>query len=68
MTTIAVEPGPTDLFNYSFVFAVQKVDPRIGTIRVESVYWDRSSSKEKTPMEMVDCNELRPGGKYEAFG
>ena len=45
MTTLAVEPGPTDLFNYNFVFAVEKVDPRIGTIRVESVYWDKSIKK-----------------------
>ena len=45
MTTLAMEPGPTDLFKYSFVFAVQKVEPSIGTIAVEQVYWDRSKKK-----------------------
>ena len=34
MTTLALEPGVTDLFEHGFFFALEKIDPTVGTVVV----------------------------------
>ena len=67
MTTLAMEPGVTDLFEHGFFFALEKIDPTVGNIVVTQVK-KSSKGKESERIELVDCAELVSGGAYEQYG
>ena len=56
------------MWELGYTFAITNIDPSLGTIAAEHVSWgpyqDRSQRVE-TPITLVDCNELLPGGAYE---
>ena len=66
MTTQALEDSNDfiDLWELGFMFAVEKIDPRIGRIEVEhaSRFRNNEANDKKTPIKMVPCSELAPGG------
>ena len=48
--------GPIDLWALGFMFAVEKIDPRIGRITVTYQQRNKSdSTRTETPIKMVDC-------------
>ena len=53
------------LSEFPFMFAVEKVDPRAATLVANAVFWDKSEGKKRTPLSLVQCSELLPGGQYE---
>ena len=54
-----------DLFDLGYMFAIQAPDPKAGRIIANQVAWGRGKSKKRTKIDLVDCNELLPGGKHE---
>ena len=64
MLAMAAEENEIDLWQLNFMFAVEKLDPRVGRINAEQVFWGTSVDKEKHKIELVDCKELRPGGTH----
>jgi len=51
-----------------FEFAIEDIDPSVGTITAKLTDWDENIAKpNKNSLEIkfVDCNELAEGGKYE---
>lgn len=67
MTTMGQEEDMIDLKELKFFFAIEKLDPKVGRIIVTQNYWDSNmeAGKSKTEIEMVDCFEFMPGGKYD---
>ena len=51
------DPGPINLFQMGFAFAVQKIEPSIGTILVSHVEIDGIYKTSKS-IELQDCSEL----------
>lgn len=47
------------------MFAVEKLDPRVGRVKATQVIWGTEIEKIKQNIELVDCVELMPGGKHE---
>ena len=65
-STIEVYDGQFDLWALDFMFAIQKLDPRIGTIEAYHATWPKGQKeKVKRPIKLVDCEELLEGGEYE---
>ena len=58
-----------DLWELGFTFAIENIDPTFGSVYAYHTKWgadeDRSQRIE-TPINLVDCNELSPGGAYES--
>ena len=47
------------------MFAMQNVPPQVGRVEAFHVSWPAGTKdKIKTPVQMVDCKELREGGLY----
>ena len=40
------------------LFAIENVDPNVGTVKAEHVSWDVDAVKTKTPIELEDCDVL----------
>ena len=53
-----------DLWELGFMFAVEDIDPRIGRVEVSHSSWFRNNeaNDKYTPIKMVPCSELAPGG------
>ena len=64
-TTLGHDWERIDLLDYPFMFAVEDLDPRLGSVNVWSIKWTEENGKVMTPMEMVECTLLAPGGQYE---
>ena len=47
------------------MFAVSEIDPRVGTIEVNYSKRSKGRNNSKTPIQLVQCEELLPGGKHE---
>ena len=59
-TTLAQE-NEIDLLELGFAFAVENIDPTIGTVFAYHADWlpyGGSKNKVKTPIELVDCKQL----------
>ena len=55
-----------DLWELGFMFAISEISPEIGTIEAYQVTWaSRGSEQVKTPIKMVNCDELLAGGSHE---
>ena len=67
-STIIQSDEKIDLWELGFTFAIENIDASLGTIYAQHVTWglnqDRSQRVE-TPITLVDCKELLPGGAYE---
>ena len=51
-----------------FTFAIENIDPSIGTVYAYHADWlpyGGDTNKVITPIELVDCKELEIGGAYE---
>lgn len=46
------------------MFAVENVDPAVGNVEVKHIS-RQMNKKLETPIELVPCKELGPGGLYE---
>ena len=60
--TAADDSEPINLADLEFTFAVNQIDPRLGRVSVNQINWSLGASvawqkKEKTPIQMIDCNE-----------
>ncbi len=52
-----------DLYNLNFRFAVEHLDPDIGTVEVYAVDYPYRQEKTSKRIEMIDCEEFeREGG------
>ena len=47
-----------DVYELNYMFAVQKIDPRLGRITAAQVDYAAAGIKHKTEIPMVDCREL----------
>lgn len=65
MLTMASEDEQIDLWELNYMFAVEKLDPRVGRVKATQVIWGTEIEKIKQNIELVDCVELMPGGKHE---
>ena len=55
-----------NLGEMNFMFALENIDPKIGRISAQQTKWGYSrEERQHLPIEMVDCEELLPGGLYE---
>lgn len=55
------EIGDIDLWKLNFFFAVDDIDPRVGTLKVTATEWDQDG-KTKTKVEMRSCSDFITGG------
>ena len=55
-----------DLWAANFTFGISQPDPTIGRVVVKYVIRRPNFQKEEIPIEMVDCKEFAPNGKYAA--
>ena len=54
-----------DLTELGYAFAIETIDPSLGTIYAEHVTWGANQDKSQrieTPITLVDCKEFLPGG------
>ena len=58
-TTFLDQNVPIDLYKLNYMFALHKIDPRLGRIEVRQVD-HKSQGKVSTEIPMVDCRELLP--------
>ena len=56
-----------DLFELNYRFAVQQIEPEIGTITLSSVTIDSQDNKTIEAIEMIDCNELVKDKNWKGF-
>ena len=49
---------PIDLWKLGFMFAIDTIDPKIGTLEVTQSKKNLREKSEKTKIEMVDCSTL----------
>ena len=68
MTQLPWEPKSLDLSKLGFYFAVQRIERRIGDVKVQLVNWERGEDKVKKPLELVSCDELLPNGAHASLG
>ena len=47
------------------MFAIANIDPRAGLISATQTYWGTSVERVRKEIDLVDCDELLPGGSYE---
>ena len=64
MLAMAAEENEIDLWDLNFMFAVEKLDPRVGRVNAEQVFWGTSRDKKKQKIELVDCKSLQPRGSH----
>ena len=64
-TTLAHDWNRIDLLSRPFMFAVENPDPRVATVSVQLIVWDRDIGIVAYPIEMTACGDLAPGGRYE---
>ena len=55
MTHMTIKEETIDLRALNYFFAVEAVDPSIGTIKVTRTEWDRENGKKKNKIQMEDC-------------
>ena len=65
MMTEANDDMLIDLYKHNFFFAIENLDPRVGTVRLQQVNWPSVGGRTKTDIELVDCVHYQEGGKYE---
>ena len=60
--------NPIDLWKLGFMFAIDTIDPKVGTIEVAHFKKNLREDMKKTKIEMVDCSTLfgEEGNSYEA--
>ena len=63
--TVSEVDEAIDLQQLDFAFAIRKIDPRLGRIEATQVSWPIEGEKTKTPIDMVDCEELVHGEGME---
>ena len=56
-TLIDVEQ-PIDLYKLGYMFALHKIDPKIGRIKASQTTWHWDGEKTKIDIPMVDCTNL----------
>ena len=65
-STELVHTEGIDLWERGFMFAVEDIPPEVGTLSAHLASWDKDDADAvKTPIELVDCKELLPGGTHE---
>lgn len=64
MLQMASEDKKIDLWALDYMFAVEKLDPEVGRVQATQTIWGKSVKKVKKNIELVDCTEFLPGGKY----
>jgi hypothetical protein len=48
------------------MFAIQNIEPSYGQIKADQVVWENEADNYvSTPIKLVDCKELLPGGLFE---
>ena len=65
MMPMALEQNQLDLWQLGFMFAVQKIDERIGKIDIQHMKREgNNNSQALSILDMADCNEVLPGGQH----
>ena len=67
-STIIQSDEKIDLWELGYTFAIENIDPSLGTVYAEHVTWGTNEDRNQrvaTPITLVDCKELLPGGAYE---
>ena len=69
MTTLAENEQRIEVGQLNFMFAIERPDASIGEVVLEYGQFDKSAEQTRlfTEMELVDCAEMLPGGKYEGM-
>lgn len=57
-TTMASEDVSFDLWQLGFNFAIEKIDPTIGRLKVYHRHDHPENGRSETPIDMIDCDEL----------
>ena len=69
MTALESQDELIGLWERDFVFALENVDPRVGRITAEQVFWtvqeDGSTERVYQEINLVDCKEFLPEGNKE---
>ena len=47
-----------DLAKLGYVFAIQSIDPKAGSIEVYHTAWGQGQPKDAIRLELIDCGEL----------
>ena len=63
---MAIEPYENetiDLWSLGFMFAVENIDPKVGRIEIQQVFYESGDEivKRTEPLELVDCEQLFEG-------
>ena len=61
----AVDDDQVELGSLDFMFAIKNIDPKLGRITAKQTLWGTKQDFLAIDIEMVDCNELLPGGSHE---
>ena len=56
--TLTDQEQPIDLYKLHYMFALHKIDEKMGRIVATQVDWTKDGEKIKTDIPMVDCNDL----------
>lgn len=59
MTTMARENQEVDLLELGYMFATSRIDPKVGRLVANQVTWTEGSDKVVTPIELINCSELK---------
>ena len=68
MTSNSKDDSIVQLGPQGFMFALTEIDPKVGVLSAKYVKRGRiaeDKKEEEIPIELVPCEELLPGGKYE---
>lgn len=59
-----------DLWQLDYMFAIENIDPRVGTIKAQQVSWvftPEEDTRVRTEIELVNCNEYLKGGRLADY-
>ena len=54
-TTPRIDTFQFDLSELGYGVAIEAIDPRIGRVHMEQVFWPRGEPKSFLPIKLVDC-------------